>query len=102
VLYDTIAGSGASTVSGLFKEVGRKICEADFAPQFTVNLLAKDARLAQHMAADYAAPSLLLANVTYMNSLAIAQGYGQEDSSALFKAYRGMYQAHAPHSQEEG
>ena len=91
MLYDLVANSGASTVSGLFKEVGRKICENNFSPEFTVKLLAKDSQLAQEMTIDYQAPSLLLNTVNFVNSLAISKGYGDDDTSAIYKTYMEIY-----------
>ena len=42
LLFDTIVESGAATVSNLFRELGPKIIEGDFAPDFSVDNLAKD------------------------------------------------------------
>jgi 3-hydroxyisobutyrate dehydrogenase-like beta-hydroxyacid dehydrogenase len=87
MLFDTIAGSDAATVSGLFKEVGRKIVERDFTPTFTIDLLCKDNGLAIQMARDAGAPPLLGNVIQTINELARAQGLGREDSSALVKVY---------------
>ena len=87
VLFETIAESQAATVSGLFKEVGAKIVARDFAPVFSIDLLAKDNRLAIDMARDYAAPPILANTVQVLNELASARGLGAEDTSALVKVY---------------
>lgn len=87
VLYSTIAGSDAATVSGLFRETGRKIVERDFAPTFSIDLLCKDNGLAVQMARDLGAPPIVAAVVQTMNELARAQGRGHEDTAALVKTY---------------
>lgn len=87
VLYDTIAGSEAATVSGLFRECGRKIVERNFDPAFTVDLLCKDNGLAIQMAKDVGAPPILASAIQTLNELAQATGHGQEDTSALVKVY---------------
>ena len=88
VLFDTIAGSDAATVSGLFREVGRKIVDRNFAPTFTVDLLCKDNGLAIQMARDAGAPPILASAIQTINELARARGLGREDSSALVKVYQ--------------
>lgn len=50
VFYETIAESGAASVSGLFKEVGPKIFKRDFEPLFAVEFLHKDVDLGIKMA----------------------------------------------------
>ncbi|RMF76504.1 MAG: NAD(P)-dependent oxidoreductase, partial [Chloroflexi bacterium] len=87
VLYDTIADSDAATVSGLFKESGRKIVERDFDPAFTIDLLCKDNGLAIQMARDAGAPPLLATAIQTINELGRATGHGHEDTSALIKVY---------------
>ena len=87
VLYDTIAGSEAATVSGLFRECGRKIVERNFDPAFSVDLLCKDNGLAIQMAKDAGAPPILASAIQTLNELARATGHGREDTSALVKVY---------------
>ena len=87
VLFGTIAGSEAATVSGLFKEVGSKIVRRDFTPTFPIDLLCKDNGLAVSMARDFGAPPLLAAAIQAINELGQAQGLGSEDTSALIKVY---------------
>ncbi len=90
VLYETISGSQAATVSGLFREVGAKIVERDFEPVFPVHLLCKDNGLAVQMAKDAGAPVLLANQIQVINELALVQGYASQDSSALVKVYERM------------
>jgi 3-hydroxyisobutyrate dehydrogenase-like beta-hydroxyacid dehydrogenase len=91
MLFETIAGSDAATVSGLFKEVGAKIVERDFEPFFTIDLLCKDNRLAIAMAQACGAPPILANSVQTINELARAKGLGSEDTSALVKVYETLW-----------
>jgi 3-hydroxyisobutyrate dehydrogenase-like beta-hydroxyacid dehydrogenase len=89
VFYNTVAGSSAATVSGLFKEVGKNIVANDFEhPTFTVDLLIKDTKLALQMAKDAGAPSIMAGTAQLYNDIATANGYGKEDTSALYKTYK--------------
>lgn len=93
VFYDTVAGSSAATVSGLFREVGKSIVSDGFdTPAFTVDLLIKDARLGLQMAKDADAPSVIAGTVQMYNEIAHAQGLGAQDTSALYKVFNGHYQ----------
>ena len=87
VLFDTIAGSDAATVSGLFKEVGAKINKRDFTPIFPIDLLCKDNGLAVEMAKGCGAPPLLATSNQTKNEMGRARGLGAEDTSALVKVY---------------
>jgi 3-hydroxyisobutyrate dehydrogenase/2-hydroxy-3-oxopropionate reductase len=87
LLYETITGSRAGTVSNLFKELGRRVSENDYGnATFTVDLLAKDVRLAVEMARRNGAPPLLARTVEFVNEAAQAQGYGGSDTSVMWKA----------------
>lgn len=91
ILFETIASSGAATVSGLFRETGRKIVDRDFEPVFTVDLLCKDASLGLKMAKDFGAPPVIAEVVQTYNEIAKATGLGNEDTSALVKVYESLY-----------
>lgn len=91
IFYETIASSGASTVSGLFKKCGRNIVDHNFEPTFTIDLLCKDSRLGLDMVRTFGTPSLIAQHVHTLNELAQAKGLGQKDTSALFKMYSGFY-----------
>ena len=89
VFYDTVANSGAATVSGLFKEVGHCILDGSFEqPAFTVDLLIKDTKLALQMAKDCRAPAAIAAAAQHYNELASADGLGAQDSAAVYKVFR--------------
>jgi len=88
VFYRIVAESSAATVSGLFKEVGKTIVNNSFEePNFTVDLLLKDAKLALQMAKDAGAPSVVAGNVQRYNEIASQSGLGSLDSSALYKVF---------------
>ena len=57
-------------------------------PTFTVDLLIKDTQLALQMAKDAGAPSVMAGTAQLYNEIAAANGYGKEDSSALYKTYK--------------
>lgn len=85
--YETVADSGAATVSNLFRALGPKILEEDFSPTFTVDLLHKDNKLAIEMLDGARAPVIVGNAVMVLNGLAQAAGYGGEDTSAIVKVY---------------
>lgn len=92
VFFDTVGGSSAATVSGLFREVGKNIVEDNYnSPAFTVDLLIKDTKLALQMAKDANAPSVIAGTVQMYNEIAHGQGLGNQDTSALFKVFSQHY-----------
>ena len=84
LLYETIVGSGAATVSNLFRELGPKIIEGDFSPNFSVDNLEKDIR----MGLDLAHSAGLTLDVgeagQRLNHRAQAALLGQEDTAAVY------------------
>lgn len=90
VVFETIAGSDAATVSPLFKEVAGKIVARDFERVFSIDLLCKDNGLAISMAKAGGAPPVLASTVQMLNELAQARGLGSEDTSALVKLYEAL------------
>jgi 3-hydroxyisobutyrate dehydrogenase-like beta-hydroxyacid dehydrogenase len=91
VLFELIAGSGAATVSNLFKELGPKMLARDYSPLFAIDLLWKDNMLALEMAKAYKAPMPLSASMQVLNEMARAKSLGGEDTSALVKVYEELY-----------
>lgn len=86
--YETVAGSEAATVSPLFRQVGRKMVEADYEPIFTVDLMRKDVALAVAMlAAGGIEPRIGKAVLSQIEE-AQAAGLGHEDTSAIAKTYQ--------------
>jgi 3-hydroxyisobutyrate dehydrogenase len=93
LLYETITASQAGTVSNLFRELGARIAADDYAnPTFSIDLLAKDVRLAVEMAKAHAAPPLVARSVEFLNEAARAQGLGRLDTAAMWKCYRGFWE----------
>ena len=92
ILYETIAGSNAGTVSNVFKELGARIAADDYDnPTFSIDLLVKDVHLAAEMARSHGAPPLVARTVEFLNEAAQAQGLGKLDTAALWKCYRGLW-----------
>jgi len=87
LLFETISSSQAATVSNLFKELGGRIAEENYDnPTFTVNLLIKDVHLGVEMAKAGNAPPLLGRTVELINEIARAQGFGDRDTSIMWKS----------------
>jgi 3-hydroxyisobutyrate dehydrogenase-like beta-hydroxyacid dehydrogenase len=85
LLFETIADSGAATVSNLFKELGPKIVEQEFAPNFSINNLEKDVGLGLAMA-QAAGMELKFSEIGQeLNRVAQQAGLGEEDTAALVK-----------------
>lgn len=87
---ETIANSGAAAVSGLFREMAPKIVRGDFSPDFSLDLLTKDNRLALGVAEDVGLPLIVGNSVQTLNRLAQARGHGREDTGAAIKVYEEM------------
>ena len=92
VFYDVVAGSGAATVSGLFKETGRRIAEDKYdEPTFTIELLCKDAGLGIQMAKDAGVSPLIASFVQSINENAKGKGLAKQDTSSLAKVFKEYY-----------
>jgi 3-hydroxyisobutyrate dehydrogenase len=93
VLFEAISASQAATVSNLFKELGGRIAAENYDnPTFTVNLLIKDVHLAVEMAKAQDAPPLLGRTVELVNEIARAQGFGDKDTSIMWKSIRKIWE----------
>lgn len=100
VFVDTVADSGAATVSNLFRELGPKILARDFSAAFSIDLLHKDVRLALEMASGVKAPTLITPAGLVLIEMARARGYGAEDTGAVVKVFEAMTAAEArPHTE---
>jgi len=87
--YEVVAGSGAATVSGLFKETAGRIAAERFdEPTFTVELLCKDAGLALEMAEQAGLRPRIAGFVQDINERAKGSGLAKEDTSALYKTLK--------------
>ena len=87
VLYETIADSGAASVSNLFLEIGPKIVERDFEPTVTVDIIHENLKLGIDMAKNIKFPLLVSEANQKLNEIAQAKGLGKEDSSSTVKVY---------------
>ncbi len=85
--YETVANSGAATVSPLFRHVGEKILARNFTPTFTVDLMRKDVALAVEMLETAGISPLVGDAVLAQIDRARAAGLGPEDTSAVVKVY---------------
>lgn len=87
VLYETIANSGAASVSNLFKELGPKILNRDFEPLFAIDLLHKDVGLGIQMAKRVGVPLFVSEANQRLNEMARLMGFGKEDTASIVKVY---------------
>jgi 3-hydroxyisobutyrate dehydrogenase len=85
---DVVAGSGAATVSPLFRDIAPKMAAADYDPAFTLALLQKDVRLGTAIAAQLDAPAEVTTVVEALTSAAVESGRGADDTSALVEFLR--------------
>jgi len=93
-LYEIITASQAGTVSNLFKELGERVAEDNYAePTFTVDLLVKDIKLAVQMAKENNAPPLLARTVELINEISQVQGFGGKDTAIMWKSYQSIWEA---------
>ncbi|HEX3004212.1 MAG TPA: NAD(P)-dependent oxidoreductase [Angustibacter sp.] len=86
VFVDVVLDSGAASVSGLFKDVGPRAVDGDFAPTFSLRLMHKDNALAIAMAEEYGVPLLVGSAAQTLNTMGMAAGHGDEDSIAVVRA----------------
>jgi 3-hydroxyisobutyrate dehydrogenase/2-hydroxy-3-oxopropionate reductase len=94
LVHQAITASNAATVSNLFRELGTRIASGDYdSPTFSIDLLAKDVRLAAEMAKAHGAPPLLARSVEFVNEIARAQGMGHLDTAAMWKVYGAIWGA---------
>lgn len=89
VFVDTVAGSGAATVSNLFRELAPRIVSGDDDPVFAMNLLAKDNRLAAELAKASGTRAPIAEAVNALNAEAVGLGFGARDSGAVYRTYDG-------------
>lgn len=87
MFVQTIAESGAASVSNLFREIGPKMAEAEFSPAFTLELLHKDVSLAVSMLEQSGAHSSLGRVLADLSERGLSAGFGKLDTSALVQLY---------------
>lgn len=86
LLFDTIVNSGAGTVSNLFKELGPKVVDDEFTPNFTVDNLHKDVGLGLAMARAAGITLEFGEAGQRLTEAAQSAGLGDQDTSVVFKA----------------
>lgn len=85
LFFDTIATSGAATVSNLFLELGAKIVDGDFEAIFSVDNLHKDMSLGIAMANDAGIDLMISENNQRLIELSREHGLSQEDTAAIVR-----------------
>ena len=85
LFVEVISRGGAR--SGQIENKAPKIIARDFQPNFPILLSYKDAGLAGEIARELNIPTPALAIAREMLNMAIAQGYGSEDTCAVVKCY---------------
>lgn len=90
VLYETIANSGAASVSNLFKELGPKTLNRDFEPLFAIDLLHKDVSLGIKMGKEVGVPLFVSQATQLLNEMAKLKGFGKEDTASVVKVYEDL------------
>jgi 3-hydroxyisobutyrate dehydrogenase-like beta-hydroxyacid dehydrogenase len=91
LVYNTIAGSGAASVSNMFIELGPKVLKRDFSPAFTIDFMFKDMDLGIQMSKNAGAAPLMTMAAQKFNELAREKGLGGEDTGAVIKIYEDMF-----------
>jgi 3-hydroxyisobutyrate dehydrogenase len=84
-----VAGSGAATVSPLFRSIAPKMAAGRYEPTFSVQLLAKDVRLGVELAARLGAEAPMAGLVRMITDRAVDAGLGDQDTSAVIEVFRG-------------
>jgi 3-hydroxyisobutyrate dehydrogenase-like beta-hydroxyacid dehydrogenase len=87
LFFDTISESGAATVSNLFKELGPKIVNRDFSPNFSVDNLEKDVGLGLSMARQNGMTLEFSEAGQRLTQAAQAIGLGPEDTAAVVRLF---------------
>ncbi|MBA8795786.1 3-hydroxyisobutyrate dehydrogenase [Friedmanniella endophytica] len=83
-----VAGSGAATVSPLFADLAPRMAARDYAPTFTVDLLAKDVGLGVRLADGLGVEATVSRTVARLTAAASAAGLGARDTAALVEPLR--------------
>ena len=91
VFYDTIASSGAASVSKLFVEIGPMILARDFEPFFSIELLHKDNELGIQMAKKAGVPLFIAPVAHTLTEVAKSKGLGKEGVQSAIKIYEDIF-----------
>lgn len=82
---DIVAGSGAASVSPMFRDVAARAVVGDFRPTFTLELMTKDTGLALDLAGRHGVALRVGEAVQQVNRAGLEAGLGSEDSIAVIK-----------------
>ncbi len=86
--YDVVCNAGGFAYSKYFEKRVPRMREGDFSPLFMLDLMTKDAGLAQDLAADIGMSTPLLDQVIDRFKEGQAKGFGAEDFSAVARLYQ--------------
>jgi 3-hydroxyisobutyrate dehydrogenase len=85
VFVDTVVGSGAATVSGLFRQIAPRAVAGDFRPTFSLDLVRKDNDLAVQLATSLGLELTVGSAARDLHDRAVLAGHGAEDSVAVLR-----------------
>lgn len=91
--YDVVCNAGGFAYSRYFEKRVPRMREDDFTPLFMLDLMTKDAKLAQRLAADAGMEAPLLERVIERFETGQQEGLGSEDFSAVARLYRERFSA---------
>jgi len=89
IFSEVVSGSGAATVSPLFKETSARMVEDHYSdPNFTLDLMCKDSMLGLQMAKEANVIPLISTFIQSLSEQAKEKGLAKQDTSALVKVFR--------------
>ncbi|AMM31586.1 hypothetical protein SA2016_0898 [Sinomonas atrocyanea] len=88
VFVETVAESGAATVSNLFRELAPKIVAGDYDPAFSLALLSKDVQLALDLQRSVGAFGPIAHSVAAVNEVGLNNDLGDMDTGVVHRVYR--------------
>lgn len=87
LFFQTVTESNAASASNLLLEIGPKIINRDWNPDFSIDLLRKDIKLVISMADDAGVPLPTARAVDFLNEWGHSAGLGDLDTSALAQVF---------------
>ncbi len=94
--FDVLKDSGASTVSPLMLEIGRRIVSNDFEPDFSIDLLVKDVSLANDFIAQFGGSTTITGLTLPLARMATTAGLGKKDNAAFYQMFRDVFHGENP------
>jgi 3-hydroxyisobutyrate dehydrogenase-like beta-hydroxyacid dehydrogenase len=83
VLYEVVCKGGGMAYGTYWERRAKRVVDGEFSPTFMLQHMVKDARLALEHAARLGVPTPLLAETERTYEEALAEGWGQQDFSAV-------------------